>query len=77
MNKPSFYNDNCKPFIEPYSGGYICGYKRFNGYRMESLYINTVYRGIYTYTLDYTFAKRFTMRTAKKHFKILGGATWD
>lgn len=36
-------------------------------------YVNKVYKGLYTYSYDYLYAKSFTKRTAMKHKKILEG----
>lgn len=35
------------------------------------LYVSKVYNGSYTWVTDYTYAKHFSKKTAKKHVEIL------
>ncbi len=66
-NRGEIMNTNYRSFISPFQGRYNAGYVYFNGYRDVYVYIRTVYNERFTYVLDYTHAKTFTLATAKKH----------
>lgn len=54
-------------------------YKTFKGYEIRKhngkywVYLSKVYKGQYTWVRDYTYAKHFSVKTAKKHIRILEG----
>ncbi len=49
----------------------------FQGYKIRKLYgkfwlyVSKVYNGEYTWTTDYTYAKPFALKTAKRHIEKL------
>lgn len=51
-------------FTDRIHGGYIAGYRRYNGVRIVSYYIRSIYAGNVNYTLDYTSARRYTSKAA-------------
>lgn len=63
--------ENIKYFIEPALGKQIIGYSYYNGYRYVYVYVKSIYKGNYTFTLDYTYAKKMTPETACKHIAYL------
>lgn len=57
--------------IQKQQGKYIIKYSYHNGYRVVSYYVWKTYKNEYTWTCDYTHAKRLSQQTAEKHLKYL------
>lgn len=50
-------NNEIEYFTERSGGGYIAGYRYFNGYRIVNVYVKSIYKNKISYNLDYTHAK--------------------
>lgn len=53
--------------VQLFQGKNIVSFKFYNGYRFEHFYVKSFYRGKYEFTLDYTYAKTYSLNTAIKH----------